>query len=256
VSEHDALLVDLDGTVYRGPDAIEGAVETLESVRATATVSYVTNNASRGPDEVADNRFFEGEIEPCINGQVAAAGAHFRQDVRGLIDRLLTEQLADGGWNCEAERGATRSSFNTTICVLEALLEYDQTFEPSPAATAARLRGQEYLLERRLFHRKSTGELVERDRKGGTVFTSFAFPNWWHYDVLRALDYLRSAGVTPEERMSDAIRLVESKRDTDDTWRLETRYPGPMLVELDEGGDRPNRWITLRALRVLRWYRG
>ena len=204
-----------------------------------------------GPDEVADHRFFEGEVEPCINGQVAAAGAYFRQDVRGLIDRLLTEQLADGGWNCEAERGATRSSFNTTICVLEALLEYERTFGPSPAVTGARLRGQEYLLERRLYHRVSTGEAIERDRKGGTVFTSFAFPNWWHYDVLRALDYLRSAGVTPEDRMLDAMQLVESKQDIDGTWRLETRYPGPMLVELDEGEGRPNRWVTLRALRVL-----
>jgi hypothetical protein len=209
-----------------------------------------------GPDEVADNRFFEGEIEPCINGQVAAAGAYFRQDVRGLVERLVTEQLTDGGWNCEAERGSTRSSLNTTICVLEALLEYERTFGPSLVVTAARLRGQEYLLERRLFHRKSTGEVLERDRKGGTFFTRFAFPNWWHYDVLRALDYLRSAGVAPEERMSDGIRLVESKRDTDGSWRLETRYPGLMLVDLDEGPGRPNRWITLRALRVLRWYRG
>ncbi|HKP29305.1 MAG TPA: hypothetical protein VJU15_07870 [Gemmatimonadales bacterium] len=207
-----------------------------------------------GPEEVADNRFFEGEIEPCINGQVAAAGAYFRQDVHGIIDRLLREQLGDGGWNCEAERGATRSSFHTTLCVLEALLEYEQTFGPGADVTAARLRGQEYLLERRLFHRKSTGEVIERDRKGGTVFTRFAFPNWWHYDVLRALDYLRSANVAAEERMADAITLVESKRDGDGTWRLDTRYPGPMLVELDEGESRPNRWVTLRALRVLHWY--
>ena len=210
--------------------------------------------AGCGPDEVADNRFFDGEIEPCINGQVAAAGAYFRQDVGGIIDRLLAEQLADGGWNCEAERGSTRSSFNSTICVLEALLEYENAFGLRPAVTAARHRGEEYFLERRLFHRKSTGEVIESDRKGGTTFTRFAFPNWWHYDVLRALDYLRSADVAPDERMAEAIALVESKRDSDGSWKLDTRYAGPMLVELGEEEGRPNRWITLRALRVLDWY--
>ncbi|HZT03643.1 MAG TPA: hypothetical protein VFA39_15390 [Steroidobacteraceae bacterium] len=55
-----------------------------------------------GPREADHNRFFEGETEPCINAQVAAAGAYFRQDVRNIIARLLAEQLADGGWNCEA----------------------------------------------------------------------------------------------------------------------------------------------------------
>ena len=62
-----------------------------------------------GPEETQDNPFFAGEVEPCINGQVAAAGAYFGQDVRGLVDRLLGEQLADGGWNCETENGSTRS---------------------------------------------------------------------------------------------------------------------------------------------------
>jgi hypothetical protein len=207
-----------------------------------------------GPDEVADHRFFEGETEPCINGQVAAAGAYFRQDVGRIIDRLVTEQLTDGGWNCDAERGSTRSSFNTTICVLEALLEYENAFGARSDVTAARLRGQNYLLQRHLLRRKSTGEVIERDRKGGTTFTRLAFPNWWHYDVLRVLDYLRNAKVTPDERAREAIELVESKRDDDGTWQLEVRYPGPMLVEPDEGDGRPNRWITLRALRVLRWF--
>jgi hypothetical protein len=126
---------------------------------------------------------------------VAAVGAYFGQDVRRIIDRLLTEQLRDGGWNCEAANGSTRSSFNTTICVLEALLEYELRFGSTSEITGARLRGQEYLLERRLFRRRSTGEVIERDRKSGATWMRFAFPTWWHYDVLRALDYLRSAGV-------------------------------------------------------------
>lgn len=207
-----------------------------------------------GPQECAHNTFFAGEVEPCINGQVAAVGAYFGQDVRGLIERLLAEQLSDGGWNCEAPRRSTRSSFNTTICVLEALLEYERAGGTDREVTEARLRGQEYLLERRLLRRRSTGELIARDRKGGAAWTRFAFPTWWHYDVLRALDYLRSAGVTPDERVSEAIEVVASKRDGDGRWPLDTLYPGVMPVEWDECEGEPSRWNTLRALRVLRWY--
>lgn len=207
-----------------------------------------------GPDEAADNPFFAGEIEPCINGQVAAAGAYFGQDVRGIVERLLDEQLPDGGWNCEAPDGSTRSSFNTTICVLEALLEYELTFEGSADVTVARRRGEEYLLERRLLRRKSTGEAIARDRKGGAAWTLFAFPTWWHYDVLRGLDYLRGACVAPDERVADAIDLVLSKRDKDGRWPLEVRYPGRMPIEIDDGEGLPSRWMTLRALRVLDWY--
>jgi len=207
-----------------------------------------------GPPECDGNSFFAGELEPCINGQVATAGAYFGQDVRGIVDRLLGEQLSDGGWNCEAPNGSTRSSFNTTICVLEALLEHERACDAIPEVTAARLHGQEYLLERRLFRRRSTGEVIERDRKAHTSWTRFAFPTWWHYDVLRGLEYLRSAGVAPDERVAEAIELVVSKRDGDRRWPLETRYPGVMPVETDEGEGRPSRWNTLRALRVLRWY--
>ena len=209
-----------------------------------------------GPPEADNHAFFAGEIEPCINGQVGAAGAYFGQDVRAIIERLLGEQLADGGWNCAAANGSTRSSFNTTICVLEALLEYERAFPVGAEVAGARLRGQEYLLERRLFRRRSTGEVIERDRKGGAVWTRFAFPTWWHYDVLRGLEYLRRAGVHPDERVSEAIDLVTSKRDGDGRWPLETQYPGKMLVETDEGEGRPSRWNTLRALRVLDWYSG
>jgi hypothetical protein len=206
-----------------------------------------------GPPECDGNAFFEGEVEPCINGQVGAVGAYFGQDVRGIVDRLLTEQLPDGGWNCEAANGSTRSSFNTTICVLEGLLEYERAIGNSPEVTGARLRGQEYLLERRLFRRRSTGAVIERDRKGGATWTRFAFPTWWHYDVLRGLEYLRGAGVTPDERVAEAVDLVASKRDHDGRWPLETRHPGKMPIETDAGEGRPSRWNTLRALRVLRW---
>jgi len=206
-----------------------------------------------GPRECEGNAFFQGEFEPCINGQVAAVGSYFGHDVRGIVDRLLAEQLPDGGWNCEAANGSMRSSFNTTICVLEALPEYERAVGGSQEVIGARLRGQEYLLERHLFRRRSTGEVIERDRKGGTAWTSFAFPTWWHYDLLRGLEYLRNAGAAPDERVAEAIELVVSKREVDGRWLLETRYPGVMPVETDKGQGRPSRWNTLRALRVLNW---
>jgi hypothetical protein len=225
-----------------------------EARRALGLVrDHVTWQGS-GPPEADDNPFFAGEVEPCINGQVAAVGAYFGQDVVGIINRLLGEQLPDGGWNCEAPESSRRSSFNTTICVLEALLEHELAGGGSAEVTGARLRGQEYLLERRLFHRLSTGEVIQRDRKGGAAWTRFAFPTWWHYDVLRGLDYLRRAGVASEARLAEAISLVESKRSADGLWLLDTRYPGSMPVEIDEGEGRPSRWITLRALRVLDWF--
>jgi hypothetical protein len=207
-----------------------------------------------GPQECDRNAFFDGEVEPCINGQVAAVGAYFGQDVGRLIARLLAEQLPDGGWNCEAANGSTRSSFNTTICVLEALLAYERSIGRIQEVVEARLRGQEYLLDRRLYRRRSTGEVIERDRKGGSSWTRFGFPTWWHYDVLRGLDYLCSAGLAYEERVADAVELVASKRDGNGLWPLETRYPGVMPVEVDEGEGYPSRWNTLRALRVLNWF--
>ncbi len=216
-----------------------------------------------GPQECDDNPFFAGELEPCINGQVGAVGAYFGQDVRGIVDRLLAEQLPDGGWNCEAVNGSRRSSFNTTICVLEALLEHEGHAGSSPEVTAARLRGQEYLLERGLFRRRSTGAVIEQDRKDGRIgldgqpaWSCFAFPTWWHYDVLRGLEFLRRAGVTPDERVAEAIDLVASRRDAGGRWPLDVRYPGTMPVEIDDGVGQPSRWITLRALRVLDWYAG
>jgi hypothetical protein len=228
--------------------------ESSEAQRAVGLVRDRVTWQGCGPQEADDNPFFAGEVEPCINGQVAASGAYFGQNVRGIIDRLLGEQLADGGWNCEAPNGSMRSSFNTTICVLEALLERERAGGGSPKLSAARLRGQEYLLDRRLFRRRSTGEVIERDRKGDTAWTSFAFPTWWHYDVLRGLEYLRRAGVVPDERVAEAINLVVSKRDSEGRWLLDTQYPGKMPVETDEGEGQPSRWNTLRALRVLDWY--
>jgi hypothetical protein len=192
--------------------------------------------------------FFAGEVEPCINGNVVAMGAYFGEDVKGVVDRLLGEQMSDGGWNCEQENGSTRGSFHSTIDVLDGLLEYELATGGSPELTAARLRGQEYLLERRLLRRLSTGEVID------PAFTQFSYPTYWHYDALRGLDYLRAAGAAPEERASEAIDLVKSKRDADGRWPLENPHPGRLHFAMDEGEGRPSRWNTLRAMRVLRWF--
>ena len=195
----------------------------------------------------AESRFFEGEVEPCINGNVVSTGAYFGVDVSPLVDRLLGEQLPDGGWNCEVENGATVSSFGTTINVLEGLLEHERAIGGSARVAAARRRGEAYMLERRLFRRKSTGEVIDPS------WLRFAFPTWWHYDVLRGLEYLRAAGIEPDERVGEAIAVVEGNRDPDGRWPLQQVHEGAMPFELEEREGGPSRWNTLRALRVLEW---
>jgi hypothetical protein len=192
-------------------------------------------------------RFFEGEVEPCINGRVIAIGAYFGQDVRGIVDRVLTEQMADGGWNCEQENGSTRGSFDTTINVLEGLLEYERSTGVNGDVTAARQRAEEYLLERRLLHRLSDGEIAQ-DR-----WLDIGFPYSWPYDVVRVLDFLRQARPEPDERMAEALDIVESKRDANGRWSLDHAYHDASLVDFGEAEGNPSRWITLRCLRVLRW---
>ena len=195
-----------------------------------------------------DNRFFDGEVEPCINGNVVATGSYFGQDVEGLVDRLLREQLPDGGWNCEVENGATVSSFGTTINVLEGLLEHEQAAGGAADVRAARLRGQEYLLERRMFRRKSTGEVIRPS------WLEFSFPPYYFYDVLRGLEYLRRAEAESDDRIAEAIEVVEQKRGADGRWPLENVHQGKVHFEMEDGEGKPSRWNTLRAMRVLDWF--
>jgi hypothetical protein len=198
--------------------------------------------------EHAGQRFFDGEVEPCINGMVVALGAYFDQDVDGVVARLVGEQLEDGGWNCEVEIGSVRSSFHTTIRVLEGLLEHERATGGSAESIAARRRGEEYLLERKLFRRRSTGEVVD------PAWLHFSFPTRWHYDVLRGLEHFRATGDAPDPRVDEAIDLLRSKQQSDGTWLLENTHPGTVHFALEDGDGRPSRWNTLRALRVLRWY--
>jgi len=198
--------------------------------------------------EHAGQPFFSGEVEPCINGLTVALGAYFNVDVDDVVARLLGEQLADGGWNCEAESGSVRSSFHTTIRVLEGLLAHERATGGSAESVAARRRGEEYLLERKLFRRKSTGAVID------PAWLQFSFPTRWHYDVLRALEYFRAAGDPPDPRVCEAMDLLRSKQQSDGTWLLENTHPGAVHFALEDGDGRPSRWNTLRALRVLRWY--
>lgn len=197
--------------------------------------------------EHAREPFFDGEVEPCINGRTLALGVYFGQPVDGILARLLQEQLDDGGWNCEAENGSVRSSFDTTINVLEGLLAYEHATGGSSQSVAARRLGEQYLLDRTLFRRQSTGEVVN------PAWLHCSFPPRWHYDMLRALDYFRAAGDPPDERLHEAIELVRSKQQPDGTWLLENTHPGEVYFQLEDGDGRPSRWNTLRALRVLRW---
>jgi hypothetical protein len=219
------------------PDA-EPVRETIELIDKNCTWEH------------AGQPFFAGEVEPCINGRTVAVGAYFGVDVDSIVDRLLDEQLADGGWNCETENGSVRSSFHTTMCVLDGLLEHELATGGLVDVREARRRGQEYLLERQLMRRLSTGEVVEAD------WLRFSFPTWWHYDVLRALDYFRLTGDAPDPRVAEAVDLVRSKRQPDGTWPLENPHPGAMHFPLEEGDGRRSRWNTLRALRVLKWHDG
>ncbi|MEO6397054.1 MAG: hypothetical protein ABIP13_01180, partial [Tepidiformaceae bacterium] len=198
--------------------------------------------------EHAGQPFFSGEVEPCINGRTVALGSYFEQDVEGVVSRLLGEQLEDGGWNCEAENGSVRSSFATTINVLEGLLAHERASGGSAESIAARRRGEEYLLERKLFRRKSTGDVVN------PAWIRFSFPVQWHYDVLRVLDYFRWAGGVPDSRLEESIALVRSAEQPDGTWLLENTHPGRVHFALEDGDGQASRWNTLRALRVLRWY--
>jgi hypothetical protein len=225
------------------------------SPQARRAVALVRDNVRW---EANDALYFEGETEPCINGIAVANGAWFGEAVDGIVDRLLADQLPDGGWNCWAEYGDTVSSFHTTICVLEGLLALEQAAASIPASTAtslprvtaARQAGEEYLLQRGLFRRRSTGEVID------PRYTMFAFPPYWYYDVLRGLDHLRATGAPPDDRCAEAIDLVARKQDGDGRWPLENTHQGPTHVRMEGPDGAPSRWNTLRAQRVLRWAEG
>ena len=200
----------------------------------------------RWHEELGGKPFFEGETEPCINGGALAVGAYFGHPSESLVARLLGEQLEDGGWNCEAPK-SQRSSFHSTICVLEGLLGYERAVGGEAAVAAARRRGEGYLLERRLFRRRSTGQVVDPS------FLELAFPPRYRYDVLRALDYFRSTGSPFRPPMAEACAALRLQQSEDGRWPLQRSHEESLPRPFPETVGEPSRWNTLRALRVLRW---
>jgi hypothetical protein len=197
--------------------------------------------------EHGNRPFLQGETEPCINGRILGIGSYFKEPNDALATRLLGEQLEDGGWNCEAPK-SSRSSFHTTICVLEGLLDYERAGRKSAALTKARKRAEHYILDRGMFRSLRSGEVIEKQ------WLRFAYPPFWHYDVLRGLDYLRKAGIRPDSRVSDAIEIVMKRRHQNGRWPLNFLHPEHIPLDMETSVGSASRWNTLRALRVLRWY--
>ena len=203
---------------------------------------------------IKNRPFFRGETEPCINGRILALGAYFKKPNDALARRLLSEQLEDGGWNCEAVEPSAkrplslRSSFHTTICVLEGLLAYERAGRKLAAVTKARKKGERYLLERRMFRSLRTSEVIDER------WLRFSFPTFWHYDVLRGLDYLRHAGIKPSGLVREAIEIVIKRRHQNGRWPLNLIHAERIPVQMEAGPGKASRWNTLRALRVLDWW--
>jgi hypothetical protein len=178
--------------------------------------------------------------------------SHFEYDddrLDILADHLLAQQMADGGWNCRRDLGATHSSVHTTISVLEGLRRYEEHRRRKVAAVrAAQRRGREFLLVHRLFRSHRTGEIIK------PIFLRFSFPPRWHYDILRALDYFQAVNAPRDPRLSEAIDIVRTRSD-DGRWPLENCYKGKTYFEMERFGA-ASRWNTLRALRVLKWWDG
>jgi hypothetical protein len=189
--------------------------------------------------------YLHGETEPCINGRILGIGSYFKKP-NAVAHQLLGEQLEDGGWNCEAPK-SRRSSFHTTICVLEGLLEYERAGRKSAAVIKARKRAENYLLERRMFRSLRTGKVIDKR------WLRFSFPTFWHYDVLRGLDYLRNTGIQPDSRVLEAIETVIERRHQNGRWPLNLLHPEHIPLDMETSVGGASRWNTLRALRVLRW---
>jgi len=217
------------------------------STQARTAISRVKDHLTF--PTLGNRPYFDGETEACINGAILAFGSYFGERCDCIVDRLLNEQLADGGWNCDAPP-STRSSFNSTIRVLEGLLEYERRWGAATAITDARRKAHEYLLERRMLRRLTTGEIVNR------TWTRFAFPTMWHYDVLRGLEYFRDAAVQPDERMEEAVEIVRARRHQNGRWPMNHLHADRFGFPLETQTGSASRWNTMRAMRVLNWYDG
>jgi len=202
--------------------------------------------------EYDDLPYWGGEVDCCINAWTLANGVWLGVDVSGIADWFVEHRQPDGGWNCEWVDGSTRSSFHSTLNSLKGLLAYDVTTGGTGATREARRAGQEYLLQRRLVRRLSTGEMV------APWVDRFGYPFQWVYNVLNAAEYFRQAstllGEPPDPRMADAIELIRDARQPDGTWLQAGRPPGRVWFEVDVPAGEPSKWLTLYGTRVLDWW--
>ncbi len=202
--------------------------------------------------EYDDLPYWGGEVDCCINAWTLGNGLWLGADVEGIADWFVEHRLPDGGWNCEWEQGSTRSSVHSTLNSLKGLLDHQLATGGTDATRAARRAGEEYLLERQLLRRLSTGEPI------GAWTSRFTYPFRAYYTVLNAADYFRGAaqldGTAPDPRMAEAIELIRAAQQPDGTWLQSTRYPGTVWFELDVPAGEPSKWLTLHALRVLEWW--
>lgn len=192
--------------------------------------------------------FFAGEVDCCINAGTILIGTYLGVDVDLPVQRLVADQMPDGGWNCWATTRPAPSSFASTLDVIDALLRWERWTGGSDEVRRARAKGEEYLLRRNLFRSARTGEVVDPE------WALFSYPPRWHYDLLKATEYFALRGGTPDPRLAEAVEHVRSKRQGDGRWLLENTHAGEVHFRFEEPDGGPSRWNTLRALRVLRWY--
>ena len=188
--------------------------------------------------------------DTCVAGMFVALAAYFGYEderIDEVVEWTLGQRLADGGWNCRTLRsGASHSSYHTSITVLEMIAELQANGSEDPRLIEAADSGREFFLTHRMYKSHRTGEVSH------PTFTMLSFPPRWHYDVLRGLDYFQSVDAAWDDRLSDAVGLMESKQRKDGFWPVQHKHAGRVWFDM-ETGRKPSRWNTLRALRVLRW---
>lgn len=249
---------------FKGPEGAPGAGQpwtattwSLNALREWGVdASVLGDTASRlalySKWDYDGSSYWSGEVDCCINGYTLANGAWLGADVKGLVEWFLEHQLQDGGWNCDWIEGSTRSSVNSTLNSLHGILYYESVHSGSPELTAARKRGEEYLLSRRLMYRESTGELI------APWITTLTYPFRWRYSILNALDYFRISslhdGASPDSRLEGAVSALQNMQQSDGTWIQQTKLQGRTWFEVDAEVGQPSKWLTFHAKRTIAWW--
>lgn len=203
-----------------------------------------------------DERFQQklAGCDRCIVGMILQVAVYFGlhdERIDAIVDNLLTELMPDGAWNCRRHSRPRphHSSFHTTANVLDGVREYLESGNSyrRDELLAAEQSALELLLQHHLFKSDKTGAIIN------PKFTMLSFPHRWHYDALRGLAYFARAAAPRDNRLQDAIDLLQQRQRNDGLWPVQQKYSGKTFFEMEKIGG-PSRWNTLRALRVLRWW--